>query len=115
LYSIDKVANTVGHYDAYFKKEHVEDGFFMRPIDPIEVKNVTIFKEDTNLLAKKIKADIVYIDPPYNSRQYSRFYHVLETLTKWDKPELFGTALKPQEENMSDYCRVQAKDRLARW
>jgi adenine-specific DNA-methyltransferase len=26
---------------------------------------------------------------------------------------LFGTALKPQEENMSDYCRVQAKDRLA--
>jgi len=113
LYSIDKVANTVGHYDAYFKKEHVEDGFFMRPIDPIEVKNVTIYKEDTNLLAKKIKADIVYIDPPYNSRQYSRFYHVLETLTKWDKPELFGTALKPQEENMSDYCRVQAKDRLA--
>jgi len=113
LYSIDKVANTVGHYDAYFKKEHVEDGFFMRPIDPIEVKNVKIFKEDTNLLAKKIKADIVYIDPPYNSRQYSRFYHVLETLTKWDKPELFGTALKPQEENMSDYCRVQAKDRLA--
>jgi adenine-specific DNA-methyltransferase len=108
LYSIDKVANTVGHYDAYFKKEHVEDGFFMRPIDPIQVKNVTIFKEDTNLLAKKIKADIVY-----NSRQYSRFYHVLETLTKWDKPELFGTALKPQEENMSDYCRVQAKDRLA--
>lgn len=113
LYSIDKVANTVGHYDAYFKKEHVEDGFFMRPVDPIEAKKVTIFKEDTNLLAKKIKADIVYIDPPYNSRQYSRFYHVLETLTKWDKPELFGTALKPQEENMSDYCRVQAKDRLA--
>jgi adenine-specific DNA-methyltransferase len=113
LYSIDKIANTVGHYDAYFKKEHVEDGFFLRPIDPIEAKKVTIFKEDTNLLAKKIKADIVYIDPPYNSRQYSRFYHVLETLTKWDKPELFGTALKPQEENMSDYCRVQAKDRLA--
>ncbi len=113
LYSIDKVANTVGHYDAYFKKEHVEDGFFMRPIDPIEVKSVSIFKEDTNQLAKKIKADIVYIDPPYNSRQYSRFYHVLETLTKWDKPELFGTALKPKEENMSDYCRVQAKDRLS--
>jgi len=113
LYSIDKVANTVGHYDAYFKKEYVDDKFFMRPIDPIKTKNVTIFREDTNILAKKIKTDIVYIDPPYNSRQYSRFYHVLETLTKWDKPELFGTALKPQEENMSDYCRVQAKDRLA--
>lgn len=113
LYSIDKIANTVGHYDAYFKKDHIEDGFFMRPIDPIEVKRVTIYKEDTNLLAKKIKADVVYIDPPYNSRQYSRFYHVLETLTKWDKPKLYGTALKPEEENMSDYCKVQAKDRLA--
>ena len=113
LYSIDKIANTVGHYDAYFKKDHIEDGFFMKPVDPIEVKNVTIYREDTNLLAKKIKADVVYIDPPYNSRQYSRFYHVLETLTKWDKPKLHGTALKPDPENMSDYCRVQAKDRLA--
>ncbi len=112
LYSIDKIANTVGHYDAYFKKDHIKDEFFMRPIDPIEAKSVAIFKEDTNLLAKKIKADIVYIDPPYNSRQYSRFYHVLETLTKWDKPKLYGTALKPDEENMSDYCRVQAKDRF---
>jgi adenine-specific DNA-methyltransferase len=112
LYSIDKIANTVGHYDAFFKKDHIEDGFLMRPIDPIEVKNIVIYREDTNQLVKKIKSDVVYIDPPYNSRQYSRFYHVLETLTKWDKPKLHGTALKPDPENMSDYCRVQAKNRL---
>ena len=113
LYSVDKIANTVGHYDAYFKKEAVDDSFFMRPIDPIEVKEVSIFREDANELAKKIQTDIVYIDPPYNSRQYSRFYHVLETLIKWDKPKLHGVALKPESENMSDYCRVSAKDRLA--
>ncbi len=113
LYSIDKIANTVGHYDAYFKKDHIEDGFFMKPIDPVNVKNAAIFREDANLLAKRIKSDIVYVDPPYNSRQYSRFYHVLETLTKWDKPRLFGTALKPDPENMSDYCRVQAKNKLS--
>ena len=113
LYSIDKIANTVGHYDAYFKKEFIEDNFFMRPIDPIEVKAVLIFREDANLLAKQVKTDIVYIDPPYNSRQYSRFYHVLETLTKWDKPKLHGVALKPEPENMSDYCRVSAKDKFA--
>jgi len=113
IYSVDKIANTVGHYDAYFKKESVEDNFFMRPIDPIEVKSASIFREDANSLAKKIKTDIVYIDPPYNSRQYSRFYHVLETLTKWDKPKLHGVALKPEPENMSDYCRVSAKDRFA--
>ena len=112
LYSIDKIANTVGHYDAYFKKKFIEDNFFMRPIDPVEVKTISIFREDANSLVKQIQTDIVYIDPPYNSRQYSRFYHVLETLTKWDKPKLHGVALKPEPENMSDYCRVSAKDRF---
>ncbi len=113
LFSIDKIANTVGHYDAYFKKEFIEDKFFMKPIDPVNTKSISIYREDANLFAKKIKSDIVYIDPPYNSRQYSRFYHVLETLTKWDKPKLHGVALKPEPENMSDYCRVSAKNRFS--
>ena len=113
LYTADKIANTVGHFDAYFKKEFINDSFFMKPIDPIDTQEISIFQEDSNLLAKKIKADIVYIDPPYNSRQYSRFYHVLETLTKWDKPKLYGVALKPEPENMSDYCRNNAKDKFA--
>ncbi len=116
LYAADKIANTVGHFDAYFKKEFINDSFFMKPIDPIDpidTQDISIFQEDTNDLAKKIKADVVYVDPPYNSRQYSRFYHVLETLTKWDKPKLFGVALKPEPENMSDYCRNKARDKFA--
>ena len=113
LYSTDKIANTVGHYDAYFKKSVVKDNFFMRPIAPVKVKNIKIFRQDANLLAKNIKADIAYIDPPYNSRQYSRFYHILETLTKWNSPQLHGVALKPTPENMSDYCRTSAKSRFA--
>ena len=113
LYTADKIANTVGHFDAYFKKDFVNDSFFMKPIDPIDTQKISIFQEDTNVLAKKIKADVVYIDPPYNSRQYSRFYHVLETLTKWDKPKLYGVALKPDPENMSDYCRANAKEKFA--
>ena len=113
LYTADKIANTVGHFDAFFKKEFVNDSFFMKLIDPIDTQEISIFQEDTNDLVKKIKADVVYIDPPYNSRQYSRFYHVLETLTKWDKPKLFGVALKPEPENMSDYCRNNAKGKFA--
>ena len=113
LYSVDKIANTVGHYDAYFKKEFIKDNFFMKPIEPLKSGNIVIFKKDANVLAKEIAADIVYIDPPYNSRQYSRFYHVLENLTQWKKPKLHGTALKPKPENMSDYCRVDAKHKLA--
>ena len=109
IYSLDKIANTVGHYDAYFKKNKIKDNFFMKSIDVTNVKNISIHREDANILAKKIKADVAYIDPPYNSRQYSRFYHVLETLAKWECPKLYGVALKPAPENMSDYCRVQAK------
>lgn len=32
----------------------------------------------------------------------------METIVKWDKPELMGVARKPKEENMSDYCRNSA-------
>jgi len=113
IYSIDKVANTVWHYDAFFKKENIKENFFMRAVAPMQVKDISIFKQDTNILAKGIKADIVYIDPPYNSRQYSRFYHVLENLAKWQKPKLYWTALKPAPENVSEYCKVSAKHRFA--
>jgi adenine-specific DNA-methyltransferase len=113
LYSVDKVANTVGHFDAYFKKEVLDDNFIMKQIDTIPVKNVSIFREDANMFVKNMSADMVYIDPPYNSRQYSRFYHVLETLIKWDKPKLYGVALKPEPENMSDYCRNNAKHKFS--
>jgi len=114
LYSVDKIANTVGHYDAYLKKKSIKDNFVIKSVEPLDVKSdIKIYREDANEVAKKIKADIVYIDPPYNSRQYSRFYHVLETLAKWDKPKLHGVALKPETENMSDYCKVRAKDKLA--
>ena len=113
LYSTDKIANTVGHYDAYFKKPYLEDKFYMRLIQPIDIKTLSIFREDTNLLVKKIKPDVTYIDPPYNSRQYSRFYHILETITKWNNPKLYGVALKPKRENMSDYCRESAKHKFS--
>lgn len=113
LYSADRIANTVGHYDAYFKKGHVEDTFSMRPIIPTNPSaKISIFREDANQLGENIKSEVVYLDPPYNSRQYSRTYHVLETLAKWDKPNLAGVALKPPLENMSDYCRTSAKEKF---
>lgn len=111
LFSIDKIANTCGHYDAYRKIDNIESKFKYELILPKKLnkkQKIEIFREDSNKLAKKIKADIAFIDPPYNSRQYSRFYHVLENITKWEKPELYGTALKPKEENMSEYCKTSA-------
>lgn len=110
LYSFDKISNTVGHYEAFIQRENVPDLFEYILIEPIKNtgKEFKIFREDSNKLVSKIKCDIAFIDPPYNSRQYSRFYHVMETIIKWDKPLLKGTAMKPPAENMSDYCKVAA-------
>ena len=109
LYSFDRCANTVGHYEAYIKKTKPADSLKFELIEPIQTNNkIEIYREDANALARRIKCDVAFVDPPYNSRQYSRFYHVLETITKWDKPKLSGTALKPPAENMSDYCRSSA-------
>ena len=111
LFSVDKIANTCGHYDAYRRIDNIESKFKYELILPKQLnekQKIEIYREDSNSLAKKIKADIAFIDPPYNSRQYSRFYHVLENITKWEKPELYGTALKPKEENMSEYCKTSA-------
>lgn len=109
IYNIDRIANTVGHFDAYIKKPIKYKKLNLRLIKPIEIDNIQIYQENANVLARKISADIAYIDPPYNSRQYSRFYHVYENLVKWEKPQLFGVALKPEPENMSAYCTVNAK------
>lgn len=114
IYSCDKVANTVGHYDAYRKKIQIKDRFKFELIKPIDTtgKNVFIHRVDANELVKKIKADVVFIDPPYNSRQYSRFYHLLENLVKWTKPELEGIAMKPPVENMSEYSKTKAPEKF---
>lgn len=110
IYSTDKIANTVGHYDAYRKNVDIKNRFVFELINPIDTsgKKINIFRKDANQLAQYVSADIAFIDPPYNSRQYSRFYHVLEVLTKWDKPNLSGVAMKPPVENMSDYSKVAA-------
>ena len=115
LYNADRIANTVGHYDAYRKNIALQDKFVFELIEPIKSNaKIEIYKKDSNMLSQELAKhkwhiDVAFIDPPYNSRQYSRFYHLLETLTKNDKPQLYGIGLKPRPENISNYCKIQAK------
>ena len=95
IYALDKIANTVGHYDAYRKVDIPDKKLFLLPLDIKNSKYPSeIYKNDANELVKKIKADIVYIDPPYNSRQYSDAYHLLENIATWKKEKVFGVAKK---------------------
>ena len=69
------------------------------------------YNTDANELVKKIKSDLVYIDPPYNSRQYCDAYHLLENVARWEKPEVFGVAKKMDRSSMkSKYCTQSATE-----
>lgn len=109
IYSMDRIANTLGHFEAYIKKDIEPRKFLMRMIDAQKNAGVEIHREDANVLAKQVMTDIAYLDPPYNSRQYSRFYHIYEVLVKWDSPQLLYDTAKPKFiENNSVYCRKSA-------
>ena len=44
--------------------------------------------------ARRFEADLAYLDPPYNQHSYLGNYHVWESLVRWDKPEVYGVAMK---------------------
>ncbi len=111
LYAMDKIANTCGHYDAYRQgvefEKHLEL-YVPQPESDVNENNVC-YNMDTNELASEIEADLIYIDPPYNSRQYCDAYHLLENVARWEKPEVFGVARKMDRTALkSDYCTQKA-------
>ena len=110
LYGIDKIANTCGHYDAYRKGVEFPESFTMCVPEPnTNLKHNHCYNEDTNELVKSISADVVYIDPPYNSRQYCDAYHLIENIARWEKPEVFGVAKKMDRTALkSKYCTRSA-------
>ena len=96
---------------SYFLSKKPEDtqakieNLNIQQLPPSQIYNI-----DSNTLAKQIEADIIYIDPPYNARQYINFYHVLENLARWNKPTQFeGNSMKfKRDELKSGYSRSAA-------
>lgn len=111
LYAMDKIANTVGHYDAYRKNVNFEKNLVLNVLLPEETINYNnaCYNLDSNELIKRIKGDLLYLDPPYNSRQYCDAYHLLENVARWGKPEVYGIARKMDRTSLkSDYCMIKA-------
>ncbi len=108
IYAIDKVANTVGHYEAYRKTLDMTQPIKLLVPDIKAENNINneIYQKDANQLIREIKCDILYIDPPYNSRQYGDSYHLLENIITWKKPPVEGVAKKMQDRShlKSKYC-----------
>lgn len=116
IYAVDKVANTVGHYDAFRKKlDMLQPITLLVPdVDYSHNINNEVYQEKANVLIREISCDVLYIDPPYNSRQYSDAYHLLENLAEWRKPEVIGIGKKMDRSHIkSDYCLKSATSAFA--
>ena len=104
----DRVANTASIYGAFLK--HIKK----TAMKPLRLERLPIVESDRehqvyicdgSRLVEKVPCDVLYMDPPYNHRQYCANYHVLETLARYDDPELRGvTGLRPYEDQKSDFC-----------
>lgn len=109
LLAADRIANTLGQYDAFLKHideastvagRHVRDGrvteaFRLRPLAPVERGGaVTVIEADLAAGGELPAVEVAYLDPPYNGRQYCDNYHVLENLARWERPALHGRTRK---------------------
>lgn len=118
LESIDKVANTASVYGAYLKalKKSAQKKLKITPAEILlsEAKH-SVYNDDANKVAKENHVDVLYLDPPYNQRQYATNYHLLETIAKNDNPEIHGkTGLRNYDDQKSQYSsRAQVKAAFA--
>jgi len=110
--AIPFVSNISGTYGSYLKK------WDKRAFKKIELNSPKLilsksecfsFQRDANDLIKDIECDVLYIDPPYNNRQYISNYHLLETISRNDKPILKGkTGTRDDSKELSSkYCKRQ--------
>ena len=63
---------------------------------------------DANIVASEVRtSDLVFVDPPYSGVQYSRFYHVLETIARGSCEKVEGEGRYPpySERPNSTYSR----------
>ncbi len=104
----DRVANTASVYGAFLK--HMKKS----AMKPLHLERLAIVENNEHheihnvngqQLVEGLSCDVLYMDPPYNHRQYCANYHVLETIARYDDPDLKGvTGLRPNDDQKSDFC-----------
>ena len=105
------VSNISGTYGAFLKNWDKRAFKKLTLEAPVIIESNTSHKvfniDGIELLDKVGKIDILYLDPPYNERQYAPNYHILETIAKWDNPRIKGvTGLRGYNDQKSEFCNV---------
>ena len=106
--SVDKVANTAGTYYAYLKtfSRKAIKPFTYRLLPPTTGPIGNAVRADALSLVQQAKYDILYLDPPYNERDYSAYYHLPETIAYGRPVELAGSCGMP--------CAARVKSRFTK-
>lgn len=106
LETADKLANTASVYGAFLKhlKATAQKTLILEPAYfTINANEHEVYCRDANVLIKEIQGDILYLDPPYNSRQYGANYHLLNTIAEYKPFVPKGkTGLRPYSRSL--YC-----------
>ena len=111
--SVMGVSNTTGTYEAFLKTwdRRALKQFILEPIVINNVKplaNNSVYNKDSNELIRAINGDILYIDPPYTITDYNAAYHLLESIAKYDYPQLNGiTGRRKETHGKSKYTRKE--------
>lgn len=107
--AVPYVSNITGTYGAYLKywDNRTNNNLHLEEIEihPSEAE-CHCYNYDALSLARQTESDLVYLDPPYNGRQYLPNYHLLETIARYDNPTIKGvTGIRVDPEKMSDFCK----------
>lgn len=104
-------ANVAGVYAAFQKKwdPRAVKPLTLRPIEIIDNdRDNKVYNANSLDLVPDIDVDILYVDPPYNGRQYLPNYHLLETIAKYDAPSIHGvTGMRDYESKKSSFCNAK--------
>jgi adenine-specific DNA-methyltransferase len=106
LEAVSKISNIAGVYGAYLKNisENAKKKIQLNVEESYESNNVKYYNNDISEIIESVECDILYIDPPYNGRQYGSNYHVLETIALNDKPEVLRGMTGQRQTMSSDFC-----------
>lgn len=112
--SVSFFANVAGVYAAFCKKwdKRALKPFALKEIEFIvnNKKHFCFYGNSTEIFSNINKHfDILYLDPPYNHRQYAPNYHLIETIAKYDNPKIKGIAgLREWKNQKSAFCNAKS-------
>lgn len=92
IFALDKVDNTVGIQQAYLKtwctRSYNELNLVLPQVATLANPPPSKHYVGNCLEINYDQADLAYLDPPYSSHTYFSYYHIWDSIARWDKPQV---------------------------